>query len=116
MPSRPPSQETPFAPVSAYVMLVVELLVLGGAIASFVVAGRGLGHETAHGHGREIALVLGGVALLVGFVVCLPGFFVTQPNVARVLVVFGRYRGTVRDPGFWWTNPFTLKTKLSLRA
>lgn len=43
------------------------------------------------------------------------GFFVVQPNEARVLVFFGRYVGSVRDSGFWWTNPFTVKRHVSLR-
>jgi regulator of protease activity HflC (stomatin/prohibitin superfamily) len=43
------------------------------------------------------------------------GFFVVQPNEARVLVFFGRYVGTVRDAGLWWTNPFTIKRHVSLR-
>ncbi|PJM73596.1 hypothetical protein CS006_04890 [Bifidobacterium primatium] len=54
-----------------------------------------------------------GVALLVvGIVLCvlmsmLPaGFFSLQPNEARVLVLFGEYRGTVRGSGFYWANPF----------
>jgi regulator of protease activity HflC (stomatin/prohibitin superfamily) len=46
----------------------------------------------------------------------LGGFFVVTPNHSRVLVLFGRYRGTVREPGFYWTNPFTSKKVLSLRA
>jgi regulator of protease activity HflC (stomatin/prohibitin superfamily) len=44
------------------------------------------------------------------------GLFVVNPNVARVLVLFGRYRGTVREAGFYWVNPFTLKHKVSLKA
>jgi hypothetical protein len=48
--------------------------------------------------------------------VCLFGFFIVTPNHSRVLVLFGRYRGTVRQPGFYWTNPFTSKPTLSLRA
>jgi regulator of protease activity HflC (stomatin/prohibitin superfamily) len=52
----------------------------------------------------------------VACVVCLGGFFVVTPNHSRVLVLFGRYRGTVREPGFYWTNPFTSKKVLSLRA
>ena len=35
-----------------------------------------------------------------------PGFFTLQPNEARVLVLFGEYRGTVRASGFFWANPF----------
>jgi regulator of protease activity HflC (stomatin/prohibitin superfamily) len=36
----------------------------------------------------------------------MPGFFTLQPNEARVLVLFGKYKGTVRDSGFHWGNPF----------
>jgi len=43
------------------------------------------------------------------------GFFVVQPNTARVIVFFGRYVGSVRQSGFWWTNPFTQKPLVSLR-
>ena len=43
------------------------------------------------------------------------GFFVVQPNEARVLVLFGRYIGSVRDAGFWWANPFANKKHVSLR-
>ena len=44
------------------------------------------------------------------------GHFTLQPNEARVLTLFGTYVGTVRDSGFFWTNPFMTKTKLSLRT
>lgn len=48
------------------------------------------------------------------------GFFTLQPNEARALVLFGNYRGTVRDGGFWWANPFYSNAKkryrISLRA
>lgn len=43
------------------------------------------------------------------------GFFIVQPNTARVIVFFGRYVGSVRKSGFWWTNPFTSKPLVSLR-
>jgi regulator of protease activity HflC (stomatin/prohibitin superfamily) len=33
------------------------------------------------------------------------GFFTLQPNEARVLTLFGAYKGTVRTSGFWWGNP-----------
>ncbi|MBP5341646.1 MAG: SPFH domain-containing protein [Bacteroidales bacterium] len=41
---------------------------------------------------------------------------VIQPNHARVLTFFGKYVGTVRDNGFFWTNPFYARKKMSLRA
>jgi regulator of protease activity HflC (stomatin/prohibitin superfamily) len=43
------------------------------------------------------------------------GFFIVHPNEARVLVVFGKYIGSVRDAGFWWANPFAKKQLVSLR-
>jgi regulator of protease activity HflC (stomatin/prohibitin superfamily) len=56
-----------------------------------------------------------GVVVLVVAVVMLNGFFINQPNQARVLTFFGRYIGTVRDDGWWWVNPFTIKQRVSLR-
>jgi len=43
------------------------------------------------------------------------GLFIVHPNEARVLVLFGRYIGSVREAGFWWANPFTTKKHVSLR-
>ena len=44
------------------------------------------------------------------------GYFTLQPNVARILILFGAYRGTVRQSGWHWTNPLNSKLRLSLRA
>jgi regulator of protease activity HflC (stomatin/prohibitin superfamily) len=46
------------------------------------------------------------ILMLVAGVIALPGFFTLQPNEARVLILFGAYRGTVRRSGFHWGNPF----------
>lgn len=46
----------------------------------------------------------------------LMGFFLVNPNDSRVLVLFGKYVGTVKENGFFWTNPFYTKQKISLRA
>lgn len=59
------------------------------------------------------------VATTFGFLIwsmLLGGFFTLQPNIAAVLVLFGKYVGTVRDSGFHWANPFYNKHKISLRA
>ena len=58
-----------------------------------------------------IAVGLYAVAILL-----LPGFFQIEPNDARVMMFFGKYKGTVRDNGFFWVNPFYNKSKLTLRA
>jgi len=57
-----------------------------------------------------------GLALWVLAALLAPGFFAVQPNEARVLVFFGSYVGSVRLPGFWWTNPLTSKRRVSLRV
>lgn len=44
------------------------------------------------------------------------GFFTLQPNEARVLILFGAYKGTERRSGFHWTNPFYTKRRISLRS
>lgn len=46
----------------------------------------------------------------------LPGFFIVAPNTSKVLLLFGKYIGTVRENGFYWANPLYLKRKISLRA
>jgi regulator of protease activity HflC (stomatin/prohibitin superfamily) len=56
------------------------------------------------------------IPLAIGAILVLPGFYIVNPNMSRVMVFFGDYRGTVRKTGFWWIHPFTSKHKLSLRA
>jgi regulator of protease activity HflC (stomatin/prohibitin superfamily) len=46
----------------------------------------------------------------------LPGFTVINPNQSSVLTLFGKYKGTIKKNGFYWTNPFMTKKKISLRA
>lgn len=63
----------------------------------------------------ELGAWLGGLLIAV-VIPSVSGFFTVEPNQAIVLVCFGRYVGTVRESGFWWTNPFTTKRKVSLRV
>jgi regulator of protease activity HflC (stomatin/prohibitin superfamily) len=44
------------------------------------------------------------------------GLFIVQPNEAKALVLFGTYKGTVKQDGFWWANPFLSKQAISLRV
>jgi len=58
-----------------------------------------------------------GLAVLVAiWFVMLFGFFTLAPNIAGVLTMFGRYRGTVRTSGFHWANPLLVVERVSLRA
>jgi regulator of protease activity HflC (stomatin/prohibitin superfamily) len=55
------------------------------------------------------------IPLLILIFISFGGFMIIQPNDSRVLILFGKYLGTVRDSGFWWVNPFTTKKQVSLR-
>lgn len=46
----------------------------------------------------------------------LPGLFIVNPNGSKVMVLFGAYKGTVRENGFFWANPFYKQQQISLRA
>jgi len=46
----------------------------------------------------------------------LPGFFLVNPNTSKVVLLFGKYIGTVKENGFYWANPFYRKRGISLRA
>ena len=56
-----------------------------------------------------------GVVILAALI-SLCGLMVIEPNQARVMVFFGKYRGNFLKEGFWWVNPFMSVKKISLRA
>lgn len=110
-PSRPASIEREFRARGGFTMLTVAAVALLTAIGSFALVG-----AVERNVAAAAVCVVAGLALLVTFILTVCGFFVVSPNDSRVLVLFGTYRGTERRAGFWWTNPFTTKRKVSLRA
>lgn len=91
--------ENLFKAQSGYLYLIIMFLLIGGIILSAFINLPGLGIPLA------VILVLTGI-----------GFTVINPNEAVVLTLFGAYKGTIKDNGFFWTNPFFVKKKISLRA
>ena len=65
--------------------------------------------------GRDAIAVIAIAVLIISGILCL-GLMVIEPNQARVLVFFGKYRGNFLKEGFWWVNPFMSVKKISLRA
>ena len=57
-----------------------------------------------------------GVASFLIFVLLTKGFIVVSPNSSKVLLLFGDYKGSVKQSGFFWINPLYNRTSLSLRA
>jgi regulator of protease activity HflC (stomatin/prohibitin superfamily) len=88
----------------------VAALGLLGIVGLVLFVGGLVGSSAAPAVAGGIVIVL--VGLLLG------GFVVVQPNSSRVLVLFGRYIGTISDPGLWWVNPFTVfwRQAVSLRV
>ena len=56
------------------------------------------------------------VLLFITMLFIAPGFIAVSPNMARVLTLFGDYRGTIKESGFFYTNPFYSKKEVTLRA
>ena len=65
---------------------------------------------------ENIPTLVTALVLMTGGVILLAGFFVINPNEAAALLLFGKYKGTTRENGFRFANPFLKKMKVSLRA
>lgn len=83
-------------------LVVLGILAMGIALVVFGIAGAGL------------LIPLGFLVVVLGLFVA-RGLFIIQPNESEVLVLFGKYRGTVREAGWYWTNPLSSRKSISLR-
>ena len=92
-------EEKIIVPANGYLMLFVFLVLFIGGIAA-VVAYKNPWFVLSIATALFIAL----------------GFIMVQPNNSRVLLLFGKYVGSIKKNGFYWTNPFYTKKKISLRA
>ncbi len=101
------TQERVVKPVSGSVGLIVVILIELVTVMLFVQAAGSL-HPLAY---ILLAAFLGGFGVLLA-----AGLFTAQPNQGVVMILFGTYVGTVRQSGWWWTNPFNTRRKISLRA
>jgi regulator of protease activity HflC (stomatin/prohibitin superfamily) len=91
--------EKKYSPFSGYMMVLIELVLLAVVIFSGM---RGM--------------ILPAVVMGFVFIFLAVGFLIVNPNESSVLVLFGAYRGSVKDNGFYWINPFLSRKKISLRA
>jgi regulator of protease activity HflC (stomatin/prohibitin superfamily) len=83
------------------VLLVLVLFAFGGVVAAST--------DSAAGP------IVGILCLLLG-ILSLSGLQIVQPNQGYVVMFFGRYLGSLREDGFWWTVPFTTRKKVSMRV
>src|SRR5690554_6403771 len=92
-------EEKIIVPANGYLMLFVFLVLFIGGIAAVVAY-------------KKPWFVL---SIATDLFIAL-GFIMVQPNNSRVLLLFGKYVGSIKKNGFYWTNPFYTKKKISLRA
>jgi regulator of protease activity HflC (stomatin/prohibitin superfamily) len=93
------SKEKAFSPLSGYLMVFIVLVLLVVGILGFIAS-------------KNPIFIL----LFVFSGMLIPGFFFVNPNVSVVLVLFGEYKGTVKENGFYWVNPLLSRKSISLRA
>ncbi len=91
--------EKEFAAANGYLAVLVLLLVVLGSLGLIIFA----------------KLFSMSVVLAIG-VFCFTGLQIVNPNESSVLVLFGRYKGTIKENGFFWVNPLFVRRKISLRA
>lgn len=96
--------------INGILMLVINLLVFLTGIGMFVLAC--LSEETW----QACVCCISSAVLLILSIICVCGFILVEPGQARVLLFFGKYRGTFTQPGYYWLNPFISQKKLSLRV
>jgi len=89
-------------------MLALGIVVLLAGIVLVVVGSH------LSGAGATVVYLLSALVLL-GGVLVLRGLTAVVPGQARVVQLFGSYRGTIREPGLQWVNPFTLRIVISTR-
>jgi hypothetical protein len=93
------NKEKTYSPMSGYLMLFIVAVLFIGSIWGLILL-------------RNAWLVLP----LTLSIIFMPGFFFVNPNNSMVLVLFGDYKGTTKENGFYWVNPFFSKKSISLRA
>lgn len=102
--------ERPFKPMSGWFPLLVVL-------AMPFLIGTCFFQASQQVEGPRVAMfVITAIFLILATIVSLFGFLAVAPNDSRVLLLFGEYKGSVIESGFYWVNPFYSKRKLSLRV
>ncbi len=89
------NRETVVRPTSGWMALVLNITLYVGSVLHLINGIRA---------GNPGAIVFAVFALLASIFMSL-GFFIVNPNSAALLVLFGRYKGTVKENGFFWVNP-----------
>ena len=91
--------EKVFKPMSGYLALFILLLIIVGIVFGIFMR-------------NPYFIAITFILFLLGVI----GLTIVNPNESSVLVLFGAYKGTIKENGFFWVNPFFVRKKISLRA
>lgn len=89
--------------ISGFLFYFIGFVVIAGCIGLFFI--------------QEIWSVIVGIVGIVAVLVCsFYGLIMIEPNETRVMIFFGKYKGTLTENGFFWTNPFYSTRRIPIRA
>jgi regulator of protease activity HflC (stomatin/prohibitin superfamily) len=94
-------KEFEFKALNGYMMTAVWLILCAGSVLGFIYL-------------QDLLYVF--IPVLCISLFCMAGLAVVNPNESLVLVLFGSYKGTIKENGFFWFNPLMMRKKISLRA
>ncbi|MEU9355092.1 SPFH domain-containing protein [Streptomyces griseoloalbus] len=92
------------------------LALLLGLVGLFIGAALIVTATAVAGAGAKAVLIIGGILVALAAFLAMCGLNMVAPGEARVVQLFGRYRGTIRQDGLRWVNPLTARTKISTRV
>ncbi len=100
------TQETEFKgfKISGFIMILIQIII--AVVIAFIASN--ISDTSAWG----FAIIV----LAIVFAFLSAGYFLNEPNEIRVMIFFGKYKGTMKENGFFWANPFYLKKRLVIRA
>ncbi|ELP63070.1 SPFH domain-containing protein [Streptomyces turgidiscabies] len=106
----PQVREFPARSIGGGAALLLGLLGLALGVGLIV------GATTVSDGGAKAALIIPGVLISLSAFIAMCGLNMVAPGEARVVQLFGRYRGTIRQDGLRWVNPLTSRSKISTRV
>jgi regulator of protease activity HflC (stomatin/prohibitin superfamily) len=106
-------KENVYKPMSGWFPLVIVLLLVI-SVPGLIIFGAVSVDKNLELVG--IPLIVGGILIGLAALLALFGFQAVAPNDARVMLLFGEYKGSVTESGFYWVNPFYSKRKVTLRV
>ena len=109
--STPTTAERPLKPRTGRTAFLMHLVLIALFVVMLRQTVRGAQDGAPIGVSLTLTILSGLLMLLWNF-----GYFVINPGDSRAVLFFGTYRGTVRDSGFHWVNPFCIKRRVTLRG